>query len=248
MLEKKLIVTEVVEDDKRFHIETKANQPFSLEKRFLNGVVPKVGDEVKLILRYCSQIVGVDINGKKVYRLTPEQEKEILKEQQRECKQRYKEHLEESKKLLDEMFESLPRLLQCRIELFRQYVPDFKIEEDIYELSVVFLSYEIYTNCKVSNIEWFSNKIDKFNVVEYIKSHRILKKLGITAHQVMFAKAIATTIFRDSVEEGVDLFSPTKEQIKKSLVMNLPNALSSVDNLFCWPRKVYLDKFTAGLE
>lgn len=248
MMVRKVVVTNVFDDGNTFHVETDEALCFGLQKRFLNGAVPKIGDKINLICRCHTQIIGVDINGKKIYRLSEKQQKELLKEQEAETKERLKRQFEENKELLDEMFNHLPRLLQCRIELFRQFVPNFRVEEEFYELSALYLSYEIYANCKVGDIESFSRNVDRFNIVNYIKSHKNLKKLELSTHQVMFAQALATSLFRDAMEEGVDLMSPTKEQLFRSLVMNLPNALSVVSDPFCWPRKTYIERYTSNLE
>lgn len=245
---RKVVVTDVFDDGNTFHVETDEALCFGLQKRFLNGVVPKIGDKINLICRCHSQIVGVDINGKKIYRLSEQQQKELLKEQETETKERLKKEFKENEGLLDEMFNHLPQLLQRRIELFREFVPNFRVEEEFYELSSVYLSYEIYANCKCGNIESFSRNVDRFNVVNYIKSHKILKKLGISTHQLMFAQALATSIFRDEMEEGIDMMSPTKEQLLRSLVMNLPNAISVLSDPFCWPRRTYIERYFSNLE
>ena len=248
MMKEKVIVTDVYEDEKMFHIGTENALSFGLEKRFLDNAVPKFGDRITLYLRNLNKIVGVDINDKVIYRLTKEQEQAIALEQEAERLEKSRLRFEEVEEALNQMFENLPRLLQARIEMFRKYVENFRIEHEEYELSVAVLGYLIYRQCRADDISVFSDNVDRFNIGECIRYNSYLKTTSMNRNQIMFAKSLATVLFRDAVEQKISLSSPTAEDLKKSLVMFMPNALASVTPAFCWPREEYVNRYIESLN
>lgn len=241
-----LIITNVFDDEKMFHIETEEGIVFGLEKRFLNEFVPKVGDRVTLHLRMCSQIIGVDVNDKEVYFLTDEQIEELEKERLEALKEEYRQKFEEDKAILDEMFKLLPKLLQHRIELFRKFIPNFRVEHEDYELSSVFLAYKLYSHCRADTLSALNDNLDKFDIVKYLRTHKLLKTRGISSNQVSFAKVLAISLFKDETELGIDLSSPAKDELVNSFTMNLTNAISVLGEVFCWPRNEYIEKYIQG--
>lgn len=245
-MKENLVVTDVFDDEKMFHIETEEGIVFGLEKRFLNGVVPKVGDKINLHLELLSRIVGVDINGEEIYYLTHEQRKALDKEFAEEYKACNRERFEKDRNLLDKMFSLLPKLLQDRINLYRKFVPDFRADFEDYELSAVFLSYKIYKHCKADSYESFVKNLEDFDYDRYIRNHEVLKTRGMSINQVQFAQALATGLFRDEMEKKISLSAPTEAMLRMSAVMDMPNALCTIGEIFCTPRKEYIDKYIQG--
>jgi hypothetical protein len=248
MMKEKVIVTDVYEDEKMFHIGTENALSFGLEKRFLGNAVPKFGDRITLYLRNLNKIVGVDINDKTIYRLTKEQEQAIELEQEAERLEKSRQRFEKTEGALNQMFEELPRLLQARIEMFRKYVENFRVEHEEYELSVIVLGYLIYRECKAGNIDDFSDNVDRFNIGECIRCNNYLKAISMNRNQILFAQSVATVLFRDTVEQKINMSSPTAEDLKKSLVMLMPNALASITSAFCWPREEYINRYIESLN
>ncbi len=242
-MNEKLIVTDVFQDEKMYHVETEEGMVFGLEKRFLNGVIPKVGDRVLLHLEYCSKIVGVDINDKEVYHLTEEQQEELHREQVEKFKEHHRALFEKDKEHLDKMFEVLPKLIQCRIEMYRKFVDNFRVEHEAYELSAMFLGYKLYKHCKADNYDDFTKRLDAFNIVKYIRTHKLLKTRGISSNQVQFAKVFACCIFKDEITNKIDLSSPTDDMLRTSAVMEVPNALCILGDVLCNPREEYIEKY-----
>ena len=188
----------------------------------------------------------IDINGEEIYYLTHEQRKALDKEFAEEYKACNRERFEKDRNLLDKMFSLLPKLLQDRINLYRKFVPDFRADFEDYELSAVFLSYKIYKHCKADSYESFVKNLEDFDYDRYIRNHEVLKTRGMSINQVQFAQALATGLFRDEMEKKISLSAPTEAMLRMSAVMDMPNALCTIGEIFCTPRKEYIDKYIQG--
>lgn len=153
------------------------------------------------------------------------------------------EVLKNQKADINKMFALLPKLLQHRIELFRKFSPNFQSEDEFYELTTVFLANKIYHHCKAKDINNFASNVDKFDIDKYTQSHWLFSKIDMTINQVEFAKCIATSLFRDAVEQKMDIGNPDFYELQNSLTMKIPDALSPLRPPLCWPREGYIKDY-----
>lgn len=236
-------ITNVVVDEDGFHISTEEDVHFFMAKKLIGGISPKTGDIVTLHTYGGSFIRGMDINSKPIYYKTDEdleKDAEAFREQEKKRKQA---SFEKNKPTLDRLFSLLPKLLQHRIEMFRTFVPNYRAEWEMYELTAVFLGYKVYLNCKAQSYDEFCQKVDKFDIGKYVRTHKELKTFGMSLNQGDFARYLAKGIFSDVDGIEIDIKNPNPDDLLNSRVMAIPDAISPITGGTCNPRKEYIQNY-----
>jgi hypothetical protein len=126
------IITKVKEGDKGWTITTDDHWSFFVPKQ---SVVPSVGQ----IARFYgdgigSRVRGLDINGQEIFYRSPEQQRERLLQEVAEMDERKKLEFEKNKSELDAKYNSLPKEFRERLDGFRAANPDFRWENESYEM------------------------------------------------------------------------------------------------------------------
>jgi hypothetical protein len=236
-------ITNVVVDEDGFHISTEEDVHFFMAKKLIGDIVPKTGDIVTLHTYGGSFIRGMDINSKPIYYKTDEdleKDAEAFREQEKKRKQA---SFEKNKPTLDKLFSLLPKLLQHRIEMFRTFVPNYRIEWEMYELTAVFLGYKVYLNCKAQSYDEFYQKVDKFDIGKYVRTHKELKTFGMSLNQGDFACYFAKGLFGDVYNRNIDINNPKLDDLKEAWVMYAPDAISPITGGTLHPRGKYVEEY-----
>jgi hypothetical protein len=98
----------------------------------------KVGDRIKVYIHGGSMIGQVDINGKPVHWKTPAQEALEHAAWRAKAERRKQIEFKKEKAKLDADYATLPRVLQLRLDVFREYCPtDFRVDYESYEMVVL---------------------------------------------------------------------------------------------------------------
>jgi len=99
-----------------------------------HGIVPNVGDAIRIYGRFGRPIRGIEINGRTVFYRTPaEQEAHQAREVER-MKQERRDRFEAERDSLDAQYAALPEVFRERVDRFRANNPDFRWEFESYEL------------------------------------------------------------------------------------------------------------------
>lgn len=215
---------------------------FFMQTQNIGNVTPKVGDTITLffINGYGTEIIGMNLNGKKLYLKTPEQ---LEKEHAVQAARRRKEQLElfeENKEKFDQIFASFPALIRHRISLYKTYATDFRVEHEGYELHAILLGVKIYEACKIES------KINNFANMDYKEQIKIIPEIetGETSgNQFQYAVYFAHAIRIDHFNNAIDLDKPTKKDLLRSYVMNVPLAISPVCGDPLYPKEKYIKKY-----
>lgn len=127
------IITDVSEG-KTYWCISASGCGFRLDKSY--GVTPHVGDTVTIYVINGSMVRGMDINGKRVFYKSDEeleQEHQVwvanYKKEKQEC-------FEQNKAQLDADYECLPDNFKKRIDRFRRNNPNFRVDNEAYEMFV----------------------------------------------------------------------------------------------------------------
>lgn len=141
------------------------------------GVVPKIGDEVRLYDDgFGWPLRGVVVNNQVVYYRTPLEQKEYqrLQSELRRLEKQIK--FFEKKALMDADYEALPEVFKWRLDRFRRNNPDFRWENEPYE---VFCCQEA-----IKIMEDFSTaeEIEAFHRAEYEQQKSLLPSLDYDNH------------------------------------------------------------------
>lgn len=237
-------VEEVFVHEDGYCIKAKEGNVFFLSKENAGEIVPKVGDVITLHTYCGSSIRGMDINSVSLYYKTDEELEEIRKTSALRVLKLKEEAFKKNEPTLNKIFALLPKLLQHRIEMFRIFSPNFRVKDEMYELSAVFLASKIYRHCSsAKTIDEFDEKVSNFDVSKYINHHWFFSQAEISSNQVAFAGAFATAIFRDHAENGIDVNNPSPVDIYKSYCMRIPDALSPLRDALCWPREEFISEY-----
>lgn len=216
---------------------------FFVANKYLKGKEIKAGDNITLYCIYLSMIIGMDLNGEKLYLKTEEQlEQERLEELAR-AKQFKKELFEKGGKARqDETFLKLPKLLQHKLLMYRKFNVNFRYEQEYYEGGVMLAGWEVYQFCKSKekvaefrNMD-FKEQIKRVSTVETLDSW----------HSYDCALAYAKLLAEDA--EHMDLTDPQAEDLVNSGAMMLPNVLAPLSGHICYPRKEYIEKYVKTLS
>lgn len=238
-----ITIKNVTKNEDGFFIEGVEGRVFFLPKEKTGEITPKIGDSLTLYT-YCGCFIrGVKLNSTSLFYQTEEElqkeHQEVANHQQQKLEEAYKYNQAD----YDKVFAFLPKLLQYRIELFRKFSPDFRLKDEGYELSTVFLANKIYHHCKASNIEDFSSNVDKFNIKKYLNSHWYFSTRQVSCSQVDYAKSLATVLFRDAIEQKIDIGNPSFDDLLISLTLKMPDAMSILKKPLCWPRENYIKDY-----
>ena len=247
-MKKDVKITNVVVDEDGFHISTEEDIHFFMEKKLIGDIVPKTGDIVTLHTYGGSCIRGMDINSKPIYYKTDEDLEKDAEAFRQEEKKRKQASFERNKPTLDKLFSLLPKLLQHRIEMFRTFVPNYRIEWEMYELTAVFLGYKVYLNCKAQSYDEFCQKVDKFDIGKYVCTHKELKTFGMSLNQGNFACYLAKRIFADANDQKIDINNPSLDDLLESNVMFAPDAISPLVGSSCLPRKECIQNYITKIR
>ncbi len=233
----------IVESEDALHIDGVENVCFSIDKKYLNNIIPKEGDIVIIyfINGFGTPIRGMSLNGVQLYYLTDEDLAQQHEEQCKRYKDKRRRDFTKIEPTLNKMFELLPSLLQQRILMYRHFMHEFRELDEFYELVPMFLGYKMYRLCYSNDVHIFSKKVLEFEVVKYIKTHRFLKKFHPTWNQVDFARAFAGAIYADRTLLSKNSFDV--KELKHSKVMFFPNCSAPLSGTFCVPRKKHIVEY-----
>lgn len=219
-----IIVKNVSELSDHFFIESEDGVIFSMLKEDIKDYKPKVGDKLFLHTRLGSQIRGVDKEGKSIYFHSDtelERRHQIWKKNQ---KQYRIDRFIKQVPYIEKLYSLLPKILQHRILMLRNFIPNFRVECEFYEITAIFLAYKIYLHCgKIGN---FDENLKKFDVNKYLRMHKILQEIGFSVNQVSYAMVFAKCLTDDVFEHNINISSPKSEDFLCSEVMMIPLALS----------------------
>lgn len=237
-----VIIKNVNKSDDMYHIESEGGVCFALSVANIKDYVPQVGDKLHLHIECGSEIRGVDKDGKNIYYLT---DAELQKRREdwlkKEKERRIQDFIAENPRL-EKMFSLLPKILQHRILMFRSYIPNFRVDEEIYEMSAVFLAYKIYLHCGKTGK--FEENIKNFNIPKYLHTHKLLSHYIMSYNQVEFAKYLASLITYDVREQKIDISNPTPEDIVKSFSLKLATALAPLTGSKLTPKEAFIKKYS----
>lgn len=136
------VIEKVTKRDDGWDILTVSHTGFFLSRREIEfktecAVDPKPGDALRLYSRLGSEVIGVDINGQRVY-LRSERECNLSWLGFRASNHRKKrERFAIERPELDRRYEELPPPLKSRIDRFRSEDPAFRADSESYEMAVV---------------------------------------------------------------------------------------------------------------
>ena len=241
-----VIIKNVTTSNEVFHIESEEGICFALSKEMIKDYIPKKGDKLFLHTFQGSRIRGIDKDGQKIYYLTDKELEEERQEWIKKEKERRRLALVKEEPILEKMFSLLPKFLQHRILMQRLYIPDFRVNEEIYEMSATFLAYKIYLHCGKSGD--YDENLKNFNIIKYITNHKILSHYDMSYNQVEFAKFLAKLMEYDVKTQKIDIHNPTPEDILKSRSMKLANALSPLIGDPLSPREVFIERYVKTLN
>ena len=241
-----ITIKSVTTSNEVFHIESEEGICFALSKEMIKDYIPKKGDKLFLHTFQGSRIRGIDKDGQKIFYLTDEELEAERQEWLKKEKERRRLALVKEEPILEKMFSLLPKFLQHRILMQRLYIPDFRVNEEIYEMSATFLAYKIYLHCGKTGD--YDENLKNFNIVKYITTHKILSHYRMSDNQGEFAKFLAKLMVYDVKTQKIDISNPTPEDILKSRTMKLANALSPLIGDSLAPREVFIERYVKTLD
>jgi hypothetical protein len=128
-------ITKVRRQRGGFSIETNGSGFWLSREQLGTEKAPKVGDQIATYTHHGSMMRGVDLRGTPLYYKT-DAELEVEHEQWVEDrKEKQRKEFEKNRRKLDRQFAALPDVFQRRISWFRAWNPDFRWENEAYELS-----------------------------------------------------------------------------------------------------------------
>lgn len=99
-----------------------------------HGIVPKVGDAIRIYGRFGRPVRGIEINGQTVFYRTPAEQQAHQAREVERMKQERRDEFEKERDSLDAQYAALPEVFRERIDRFRANNPDFRWEYESYEL------------------------------------------------------------------------------------------------------------------
>lgn len=100
-----------------------------------HGIVPAVGDTVRMYGGSGRPVRGLFVNGRRIYYRTEEQQDELAARQLAEEDSKRRRKFEEAgRAVLDAKYAALPPIFQARIDRFRQNNPEFRWLYEEYEM------------------------------------------------------------------------------------------------------------------
>lgn len=130
-------ITSVERQDSCWVISTELGSIGVFDNDNAAGVEPKVGDIARFYGKGFGYTVrGIDINGQTVRYQTPEEEAESHRQWVAKHEQDKRDSFEKNRAKLDADYDSLPEEFKRRLDKFRQTNPDFRWQNEPYEMSV----------------------------------------------------------------------------------------------------------------
>jgi hypothetical protein len=128
-------IKELRESRSGWSITTSEGSGFFLSRDALNGAAaPKVGDAITLYTHRGMMIRGIDLRGEPLFYKTQAELDHEQEEWVANNKTEKKERFEKNRRKLDRQFAALPDVFQRRISWFRAWNPDFRWENEAYEM------------------------------------------------------------------------------------------------------------------
>lgn len=208
-------IKEVNEKDFSYRVITDKGKGLFIEKKDLKGKTVNVGDELLIYINNADQIIGLDLNGERLYLYTEEQLRKKLEANNvlRECEQK---HMKEKQ---DNFFASLPKLLQHRLTMFRMFDKNFQKEQEDYEAGLMHIGYLIFL---VAKTEEGINQFARESWIEQVSLVPKLKTEDVSDHGFKFACYFAKCLVHDA--KITDIKNPEIGRLKECLTMNISNA------------------------
>jgi uncharacterized protein YkuJ len=129
---------EVRARDEGYEITQSNHWSFFIAKEYdgvAHGIVPAVGDTVRMYGGFGRPVRGLFVNGRQIYYRTEQQEKERFARQLAEDEaKRQREFEATGRAILDAKYDALPPIFQARIDKFRHNNPDFRWKYEKYEM------------------------------------------------------------------------------------------------------------------
>lgn len=97
---------------------------------------PEVGDLCRVYAGWGDRIRGVDLRGEPVFYKTPDELAAEHEQWKIDWKERKRKNFEKNRRKLDRQFAALPDVFQRRISWFRANNPDFRVDNEGYEMMV----------------------------------------------------------------------------------------------------------------
>lgn len=235
------IIKTVTECKEGFSVSTEESTGFWVEKKYLNNKSIKKGDIILLYLYNGSRIIGMDLNGSRLFLKTEEQIKqedlEWLAKREREKQERF----EKEKDAMDARFNSLPKLLQHRLAMYRMFNENFRRDEETYEEHAMRIGYEISRICK--NEE----DVESFAGLKWAKQVKMIPEMeDLTGNMFGFACYFAKGLLKDG--KIVDINNPQIDKLIDCRIMLMANASAPFSGALCQPRKEYIEKYINTLR
>lgn len=212
-------ITEVDERDFSYRVMTNKGKVLFIEKKDLKGKTVNEGDEVSIYINRADQIMGLDLNGERLYLYTEEQLTKKIEANNvlRECEQ--EECFEHTKEAQDNLFASLPKLLQHRLTMFRMFDKNFRKEQEDYEAGLIFIGYLIFL---VAKTEEGINQFARQSWIEQVSLVPKLETEDISEYGFKFACYFAKCLVHDA--KITDIKNPEIGKLKECLTMSIPNS------------------------
>jgi hypothetical protein len=120
-----------------FSIVMEGGTGFGFKAEYLGPMKqPEVGDMIRVYGGWGDRTRGVDLRGEPVFYKTPDQLAAEHEEWKAHHKERQRKTFERNRRKLDRQFAALPPEFQRRISWFRAWNPDFRVENEGYEMMV----------------------------------------------------------------------------------------------------------------
>lgn len=116
-----------------WEITTDNSSGFGLDKKY--GREPKVGMQVTCHLHRGSMIRGIELNGVSVFYKSDQELEDDHQKFRIDLRKRREEEFAANKEQMDGDFDVLPPKFKRRIERFRNGDPDFRVEDEAYEMA-----------------------------------------------------------------------------------------------------------------
>ena len=154
-------INNISENNEIYYIDLKDSRSFCLEKRY--GIIPKIGDIIKLHTVKGLIVRGVDINEESIFYKSNEQLDQEYKKWCKDYEKKKQLQFNIDRKQLDEDYELLPIVFKERINKFRSNNPKFRVDYESYEMFCCKEAIKIAEALKTAeNIKEFS-KLDYNN-------------------------------------------------------------------------------------
>lgn len=236
------IVSTVEKKENGCWVECTEGECFFVESKYLNGKEIKPGDVVTIYCICLSMIIGIDLNGERLFLKTEEQLEQERLERLAIAEQREKERFEKNKAHQDEIFSMLPKLLQHKLLMYRKFDVNFRYKQEDYEGGIMLAAWAVYKFCKSKE------KITEFRNLDFEEQVKNVPEIEDVDswNSYSFALVYATMLAEDA--EHMDLNNPKHEDLIASATMMLPNALAPIIGHICYPRKEYIEKYLKSLS